>query len=973
MAETGLLKRIRDFVVPSGRGSSKRAYRIGLFFGLITAVSAVFLMGAGLFRGFDTYLQGLIMQIGYRPMPPYRDMIMVKKDQATSQLINNNPGRAEFASLFSFLGKKQTVKKGGNTKKQSLQLLKIDLGLFRDIRDLPFKMSFTEWCGFDDSDDKKQQSRWRSSSRQARDFFKANPNAPGINSFITIEEQIWPTSGMNAFKTLAGGREFMILPTLAGNWHAEDCIALIKQISDPDDEAPVSEDTQKLYADELQLLHRWQAFFEKLARAGLRISFEFFPNAQTALRMLLILDIAPAASEYIVGPAGIIGFDFVLQGENEDNRQIDELLQKAIQDSESRIVLAGYTKLEENETRIQHEKNFEGGLLDVFRQPSLVSRQVMPHEKFVRGNSSVAMIDVAMGSKSYVTEMPLFIVNEEKRQMMPSFSLKIAMLALDRKYPHQQPSYSEAMHNAFLRIYDDYVAGRFKGPLVINDLAIPVNSHGRMLIDFVGSTNRGKENAAVIPSVSMYECFERETLEKMHAAMPSKASLKPDHAHRRTLGFQSNKADKIILAGPFEVSDFDFYPTPIDLATPWQIAKDPLMGVEIHANAIINILEKKYLKHPNLWHTMLALLLSCLLLGFLLDHSPPVIGAFLTLAFMGGAFWQSYESYHTARQVFHVGALLMSYPFIWILATLANYIRQRLQAKVTKDMFSRFVAADVVQYMLDNPELVKPGGEKVELTIFFSDVAGFTSISEALTPEELVVLLNEYLGAMTDLLFEYGGTLDKFIGDAVMAFWNFPRQQGDHAVRGCLCALAMQRKINELQIGWAERGLPRVSARAGLNTAGVVVGYMGSQKAQMNFTCMGDGVNLASRLEGANKEYGTDLMISDATYQRAKHVVTARFLDFLAVKGKKEPVKVFELVSEKGKEPPEWAELSGMYDQAIQLHLDRQWDEAIETFEKILARWPKDGPSATYLARCQEYKQHPPPEGWDGRYILTHK
>jgi len=302
-----------------------------------------------------------------------------------------------------------------------------------------------------------------------------------------------------------------------------------------------------------------------------------------------------------------------------------------------------------------------------------------------------------------------------------------------------------------------------------------------------------------------------------------------------------------------------------------------------------------------------------------------------------------------------------------------NYVRQRARAQTTKDMFSRFVAADVVQYMLDNPEFVKPGGEKVELTIFFSDVAGFTSISEALTPEELVVLLNEYLGAMTDLLFEYGGTLDKFIGDAVMAFWNFPRKQEDHAVRGCLCALAMQRKITELQIGWAERGLPRVSARAGLNTANVVVGYMGSSKAQMNFTCMGDGVNLASRLEGANKEYGTDMMVSDATYQRVKHAVTGRFLDFLAVKGKKEPVKVFELVSEVGNEPPGWNELSEMYDRAIKLHLDRQWDEAIATFEQLLTRWPDDGPSKTYIARCNEYKLNPPPEGWDGRYILTHK
>jgi len=308
-----------------------------------------------------------------------------------------------------------------------------------------------------------------------------------------------------------------------------------------------------------------------------------------------------------------------------------------------------------------------------------------------------------------------------------------------------------------------------------------------------------------------------------------------------------------------------------------------------------------------------------------------------------------------------------------MVSTLVSYVRQRSKAKATKQMFSKFVAADVVQYMLEHPELVKPGGEKVELTIFFSDVAGFTSISEALTPEQLVILLNEYLGAMTDILFEYGGTLDKFIGDAVMAFWNHPQKQEDHALRGCLCALAMQDKITELQLDWAKRGLPRVAARAGLNTAEVVVGYMGSDRAQMNFTCMGDGVNLAARLEGANKEYGTLMMVGDATYQQVKHRITGRFLDFLAVKGKKQPVKVVELVSEIGKEPPGWDELIVMYDKGMQLHLDRKWEEAIEMFENLLARWPDDGPSKTYIKRCTEYMESPPPENWDGRYILTHK
>ena len=387
----------------------------------------------------------------------------------------------------------------------------------------------------------------------------------------------------------------------------------------------------------------------------------------------------------------------------------------------------------------------------------------------------------------------------------------------------------------------------------------------------------------------------------------------------------------------------------------------------------MNILNRNFIRKPNFNITVISLIICSIFTALILEMVSPIVGAILALLLAFITFSYSYFSYHSLGQVVNLAPLLTSILSIWVINTLVNYIKQRKKANTTKAMFSKFVSADVVQYMLDNPDLVRPGGSKTELTIFFSDVAGFTTISEGLSPEDLVILLNEYLGAMTDLLFEYGGTLDKFIGDAVMAFWNFPKKQEDHAVRAVLCAIAMQKKIKELQVDWARRGFPKVAARCGINTQDVVVGYMGSQKAQMNFTCMGDGVNLASRLEGANKEYGTMMMVSDNTYQRVKHAVRGRFLDFLAVKGKKEPVKVHELVCKIGDEPEGWFEKTELYDKAIQLHLERKWDEAIATFEEVLKLDPNDGPSKTYITRCNEYKVNPPPEGWDGRYILTHK
>ncbi|PKL45533.1 MAG: hypothetical protein CVV41_00620 [Candidatus Riflebacteria bacterium HGW-Riflebacteria-1] len=1023
MSKSAILSAVKSIFIASAATKSLETLRTGLISGFSIALLSLMIMMSGALNDTDAKLNSMILQMRLQSKEydkskseEHPRVWIVKKDQATSELLEKNPDRDEFASMFRFLGGYQIAKRRSEDKGRGLRVLCIEIGTFSGITDLVFKTGYDEWGSFLDASEPASatqnkifdQTQWHSTGRRIRDFFKNNPDKHGFSSLIKVESVFWNPMQKNFFTSLSGStldrtasyQKFFLLPTLAINWGDPELKEYIqKSLETPDKNTPEPVDAEdqtdyKLFggcaaggigdhanagfneqmgADALYLLNCWKNLLENIGRLSPRFSIDLYDRPGNVLSISLHADIEHPPSEFLIEPAAIIGFDFVLQGDKRP--ETDAMLVNAIASSQSKIILAAHTLREEVAITPSETDTASDAARLAKAGTKVVTRTIMPHAKFVTGNAETAMIDMGVGSKSFVTAAPVFILNEQTRQLLPSFSLKIAMLELDRQFPDKKPSYSDEMNRALVDIYDSVASGTFGGPLVIHDRRIPVTSSGMMLIDFVGSTVRGSKGAA-IGSVSFYECFDRKTLKKFSRAMPEKTALQPDNAHARILGAgagSKNKSGQILLAGPFEASDFDFFPTPLDLQTIYRVQKEPLMGIEIHANAIINILDQLYISHPNSRHTAIALFLSCLLLGFLLDILTPVAGAFLTFAFMISAFWHSYNSYHIARQMFNCSALLISYPAIWAIATLTNYVRQRVRAQKTKDMFSRFVAADVVQYMLDNPELVKPGGDKVELSIFFSDVAGFTSISEALTPEELVVLLNEYLGAMTDLLFEYGGTLDKFIGDAVMAFWNFPRKQDDHAVRACLCAIAMQRKINELQIGWQARGLPRVSARAGINSANVVVGYMGSLKAQMNFTCMGDGVNLASRLEGANKEYGTMLMVSDATYQKAKHAVTGRFLDFLAVKGKKEPVKVFELVSEIGKEPPGWSELVAMYDRAIQLHLDRKWDEAIATFEEILVRWPDDGPSRTYITRCNEYKQTPPPEGWDGRYILTHK
>jgi class 3 adenylate cyclase len=955
------------------RARKRETSRTGLLFGFLCAVVSLILIAGGFLTPFNDYLNAFVFQYSYSEPELQHQVMIVKKDQATSELIGKNPGREEFASLFELLGNTQKIKRKNRARPSNFTFLSIKLGFYPGLRLPIIQNSMVDWSGY---------------TRSVDDLFYNNPQLPGLFSLIKIDSRMFSPLTSNFFKTLAGGRGKFILPSL-GLFEKDGEPQLIdisetsaKHIADEGDDPVSAEEYEKRLEEAEELFDRWENLLLNILNAKFDMRFYYFPetgpdvpeNSTTALQIDFVSRLKGVPAQYEVGPASVIAFDFILQGQKAISS--DNALENAIEKSKAKVVLAAHTKTEEEYAIDSSAYNLATGATKLarFQKKQMVTRLIKPANKFVKPGVKLGMIDVAAGNKSYVTEVPLFLNIPSEKRLEPSFSLLTAMLALDQAPDGvASESYVDAMYAEFSRIYPEVAAGKFRGPLKIIDRTIPVNAHGRMYLKYVGSTQKNNFKRAAIPSVSFYECFSEDLLEKFKSDAPVKIKSRLERAHGRTLSYGLNKAGKICMAGPFEVSDFDFYPTPLSMRTPYTVQNQPLMGVEIHANAVLNILNQTHLRHPDMRQTIFVLLITALLLGLILDLISPLIGAVVTFVFMAGISSYASYSYNHLGQVFNFSSMLISYPSIWCLATLTNYLRQRARAKSTKDMFSRFVAADVVQYMLDNPELVKPGGQKVELSIFFSDVAGFTSISEALTPEELVVLLNEYLGAMTDLLFEYGGTLDKFIGDAVMAFWNYPKEQHDHAVRACLCALAMQDKINELQIGWAKRGLPKVSARAGVNSADVVVGYMGSVKAQMNFTCMGDGVNLASRLEGANKEYGTALMVSDATYQKAKHRVTGRFLDFLAVKGKKEPVKVFELVSEKGKEPPDWNELSEMYDHAIQLHLDRKWDEAIATFEAILERWPEDGPSATYIKRCQEYKIHPPPENWDGRYILTHK
>ncbi|MBI3268851.1 MAG: adenylate/guanylate cyclase domain-containing protein [Planctomycetes bacterium] len=283
-----------------------------------------------------------------------------------------------------------------------------------------------------------------------------------------------------------------------------------------------------------------------------------------------------------------------------------------------------------------------------------------------------------------------------------------------------------------------------------------------------------------------------------------------------------------------------------------------------------------------------------------------------------------------------------------------------------------YLPVKLVAQILGGKATLSLGGVRTPATIFFSDIANFTTISEQLKPEELTSLLNQYLTAMTDIVEETGGTVDKYIGDAIMAFWGAPNPVADHALLGCETALRQLATHEKMRVEWRKQGKPECVFRIGLNSGDIVVGNMGSNN-RFNYTAMGDAVNLSSRLEGANKEYGTRVMVGENTHRLAVVKYEFRKLDRLQVKGKTVPVTVYELLGRKGELPREAAEFRDAFEKGLEAYFQQKWDEAASAFERAKAMRPDDGPCGVYLQRVAEMKAHPPAANWDGSFEMHHK
>ncbi len=434
--------------------------------------------------------------------------------------------------------------------------------------------------------------------------------------------------------------------------------------------------------------------------------------------------------------------------------------------------------------------------------------------------------------------------------------------------------------------------------------------------------------------------------------------------------------DKIVLLGATMEELHDVFSVPLSEARNLEGKKvETLMaGVEIHANAINTMLNDDYIVAQPDWLRVIIVTVASFLIFFLVSRlQKPLLALpifiFVILLITALAFYLF--AFHNMHM--QVVTPLLAIGFTYVGNVLFQYLGERKEKATIRNAFGRYLPEKVVSQLIENPGLLKLGGEVRFLSILFSDVAGFTTISEKLTPTELVHLLNEYLTAMTDIIMKYDGIIDKYEGDAIMAEFGAPLPDELHAHKACYAALEMQEKLVEMRVKWKKEGRPELRARAGINSGQVVLGNMGSQSV-FDYTVMGDNVNLASRLEGANKEYGSYIMISEWTQELVKDDIITRELDLIRVKGKVKGVKVFEVVARAsvGITATKKKALEN-YNQGLAAYRQQRWDEAIVYFKAALNVDPGDEPSKVYVERCEEFKKNPPPENWDGVFTMTTK
>lgn len=466
---------------------------------------------------------------------------------------------------------------------------------------------------------------------------------------------------------------------------------------------------------------------------------------------------------------------------------------------------------------------------------------------------------------------------------------------------------------------------------------IPLDGSGQMIIHYLGppGTYPSYKVAAIINSWALME-------EGKSPQIPA-----------------SQFAGKIVLVSASAPGLLDFRPTPFSSVSP---------GAEILAAVIDNLSEGNFISPPREGLALILLGVFSLITGMGVSYFQSlwkiVLFSLFCIALPAGASCIAFLSGNWLELITPELAVFLSFTG----ASLLNFSVEGRQRRFIKSVFHLYLSSHVIDRLIKNPDLLKLGGEKREMSSFFSDIAGFTNISESLSPEDLVNLLNSYLSAMTDIILFYQGTLDKYEGDAIIAFWNAPLDQPDHALRACQAAVECQTRLASLRPQFKSHFGKDLSMRIGINSGPAVVGNMGSI-SRFDYTAIGDTVNLASRLEGACKQYNVPVLIGEKTYEMVKDHMIVREIDVIRVLGREKPIRIYEVVGRKEEVSSSQSERISCFHQALKAYRNQEWGEALTLFQKD----ESDRVTEIYIERCKRFRKSPPPGDWDGVYDLKTK
>ncbi|MBC7420746.1 MAG: adenylate/guanylate cyclase domain-containing protein [Bdellovibrio sp.] len=529
---------------------------------------------------------------------------------------------------------------------------------------------------------------------------------------------------------------------------------------------------------------------------------------------------------------------------------------------------------------------------------------------------------------------------QTENTFIPSLALQAYLTGMNYRAELKFVDGEKSKRIESFKIYDS-----FKEPeLLIAD--IPVDAMARMKINYYGPQY-------TLPTFSAQELLSSS--DEMKVVIAGKLENV-----KKALFLK----DRILIMGATAIGINDLRNTPFQNAYP---------GPEIHVTALTNLMEKNFVQNwaYELQFLPWIILIIGLIASFIWSKASAltaVTSFFASIILTIAIDFLIYAKLHLfVASVFILIALFFSFLCILIY----KYFSEERKKLEIRKAFSKYVSPKVVDELMKSEKNLELGGKKENLTAFFSDLRGFTTLSEKLDPQQLVFLLNKYLTIMTKEVFKAEGTIDKYMGDAIMAFFGAPLAQKDHAENACLCALESMKRLRELQIEFEAKGYPKLDIGIGINSGDMSVGNMGSETIQ-NYTVMGDAVNLASRLESINKEYGTHIIMGEETYKKVNHRFLCREVDLVRVKGKLQPVRIYELISERS----EAAVFQAWYDQyslAYRAYQNRNFAEALVEFKKAQVLAATDTVSEIYIERSEDYLQEPPSADWDGVYTMKTK